>query len=487
MNIMSIKKNVLYSSILTVSSYFFPMLTYPYVSRVLGVTNIGICNFIDSIVNYYILFSMMGIGTVAIREIAKDSIDREQLTRTFSSLFVLNTISTLVGLIILFISIFSVLTLYEYKEMMYIGAFKLVFNYLLIEWLYKGLEDFKYITQRSIFVKCVYVLLVFLFVREKNDYEIYYIISVSIIIINAIINLLYARRHVGFTIRGLSIRPYLKSFFILGIYAFLTSMYTSFNVAYLGFVAGETEVGYYTTAVKLYTILLSLFTAFTGVMMPRMSALVANHQRDEFKALMGKSVNVLLLFVMPLIVFSVIFAPQIIRIIAGEGYEAAVLPMRIVMPLMLIIGYEQIVIIQVLVPLKKDRAVLINSVLGASVGVIMNLLLVSVLKSVGSALVWLVSELVVLCSGQYFLEKYMGIIFPFKLFALNILLTFPIGLLCSLLLYLPLSDFFLILAGGMLVGIYYITINILVTKNIFFITCIHQIKKVLCSLLIVVK
>lgn len=81
----------------------------------------------------------------------------------------------------------------------------------------------------------------------------------------------------------------------------------------------------------------------------------------------------------------------------------------------------------------------------------------------------------------------MGIIFPFKLFALNILLTFPIGLLCCLLLYLPLSDFFLILAGGMLIGIYYITINILVIKNLFFITCIHQIKKVLCSQLIVIK
>lgn len=161
----NIKKNFLYSSILTTANYIFPFLTYPYVSRVLGVHNIGICNFVDSIINYFILFSMMGIAATGIREIAKSKNNPENRNRIFSSLFILNTISTTIALIILIISIYSVPKLYEYKELMYIGALKLVCNYLLIDWLYRGLEEFKYVTIRTIIVKCIYVGAVFIFIR----------------------------------------------------------------------------------------------------------------------------------------------------------------------------------------------------------------------------------------------------------------------------------------------------------------------------------
>lgn len=231
----------------------------------------GVCNFIDSIINYFILFSMMGISTIGIREIARSKGDNFSLSKTFSSLLILNIVSTIVVLIGLLITIYLVPELHKYREMMYIGALKLVFNCLLVEWFYKGLENFKFITQRTIFVRLIYVVLVFICVRDKNDYGIYYLLTVLTIVFNAVINILYSQKIIHITLSGISVRPYLRPFFILGLYYMLTSMYTSFNVAYLGFVSGETEVGYYTTAVKLYTILISLFTAFTGVMMPRMT------------------------------------------------------------------------------------------------------------------------------------------------------------------------------------------------------------------------
>ena len=462
---MGLKKNIIYSSILTVSNYLFPFLTYPYVSRVLGVANIGICNFIDSIINYYILFSMMGMGTIAIRAIANEKSDNEKLSKTFSSLFLLNSISTGIILCVLIASIYIVPTLYQYKEMMYIGAFKLIFNYLLIEWFYKGIENFKYITQRSIIVKCIYVVLVYLLVKERNDYIIYYALSALIIVINASLNLFYSRHFTKFTLKGISIIPYLKPFVILGIYSLLTSMYTSFNVAFLGFVAGEKEVGYYTTAVKLYTILLSLFTAFTGVMMPRMSALIANEERDEFMRLAKKSMDTLLLFVMPVIVFSITFAPQIIYIIAGPEYGNAVLPMRIVMPLMLIIGYEQIIIIQILMPLKKDKAVLINSILGALVGILMNILLVPDFKSIGSAIVWITAEITVLCSGQYFVSKHIGFKFPYKDILKNLVYALPIGILCYIISQLNIPILIILIIGLLLLSSYYFFIDFYILKN----------------------
>ena len=138
----SLKKNIFYSSILTTANYIFPLLTYPYVSRVLGVANIGVCNFVDSLINYYVIFSMLGIATVGIREISQSKGCRASLDKTFSRLLTINTITTSIVLAVLVASIYLVPKLYENRELMWIGALKLVSTYLLIDWLYKGLEEF---------------------------------------------------------------------------------------------------------------------------------------------------------------------------------------------------------------------------------------------------------------------------------------------------------------------------------------------------------
>lgn len=421
----NIKKNFFYSSVLTTANYLFPMLTYPYVARALGVDKIGLCNFADSIISYFLLFSMMGIGSVGIREIAKYRGDQEKLDQAYSSLFILNSITTIIAVIALLIATYSVPQLYANKELMFVGAVRLLTNYLQIEWLFKGLEDFKYITVRTLTVKVFYVIAVFLFVRTKNDYVIYFVLYTLMVMVNAIINVWYARHFVHFTVKKISISPFVKSFFILGIYMFLTSLYGTFNVAFLGFTSNEIQVGYYTTATKLYTILLSLFSAFTGVMLPRMSSLLAEGKKDEFKQLLHRSVNILMMFSTPLVYFSIVFAPQIIGIISGKGYEGAILPMRIAMPLMLIIGYEQILVIQTLMPLKKDNAILINSAVGAGAGLLLNFTIVPYLQSVGSSIVWFLSECMVLVSAQFFVTKYIGLRFPFVLFFKNIIAYIP--------------------------------------------------------------
>ena len=461
----SLKKNFTYSSILTTANYIFPLLTYPYVSRVLGVTNIGICNFVDSIVNYFILFSMMGMSIVGIREIAKCRGDRKRLNEVFSSLFFLNSLSTSVVLVILCISIFMVPKFGEYKELMLFGVLKLMFNYLNIEWLYKGMENFRYITVRSILVKCAYVVCVFVFVHEQDDYALYYGLLCGMTIINGIINILYARRSVSFTPYSLSIKPYVRPFLVLGLYLFLTSMYTSFNVAYLGFMSGEVQVGYYTTATKLYTILLALFSALTGVLMPRMSSFIAEGRMTEFVKLQKKAVDVLLAFSFPVIALSTILAPQIISLISGAGYEGAIVPMRIVMPLVFIIGYEQILIIQVLMPLKEDKAILRNSIIGASIGLLMNILLVGTMQSIGSALVWVASEIAVLLSAQFFLAKRYHIHFPLRRASENFVYHAP---LCILIYYTSLwvnSPLVVLAASAAITALYCVVLQVFILKN----------------------
>lgn len=461
----SIKKNFFYSGILTTANYIFPFITYPYVSRVLGVTNIGICNFVDSIINYFILFSMMGISIVGIREIAKSKNDPAQLNRTFSSLFWINTISTSFVLIVLCISIYTIPQLYVYKELLFIGVFKLAFNYLNVDWLYKGLENFKYITVRTLVVKCLYVICVYALVHDKNDYIIYYVLLCGMTIVNAIINIIYSKHFVRITCKALTFKPFIKPFLTLGLYTFLTSMYTSFNVAYLGFTSGETEVGYYTTATKLYTILLAIFTAFTGVLLPRMSSLIAERKMDGFRELLKKSVDILFAFAIPTIIFAIIMAPEIIEIISGKGYEGAIVPMRIVMPLILVIGYEQILVIQTLMPLKEDKIILRNSILGAASGLLMNILLVSNWHSVGSAFVWVISELVVLTSAQAFLSKHHDIHFPIRRLLKSIIWHIPL-LACVWLITLINNNPFITMTIAAIALLAYCTIlQVFILKN----------------------
>lgn len=461
----SISRNFLFNGILTTANYVFPLLTYPYVSRVLGPGNIGLVNFIDGIIDYFVLVSMMGIGILGIREIAQCGADRKELSKTFLSLLTINAVTTVAALALLGAGYMLVPELNGQPRLVGIGACKLMFNFLLVEWFYKGIEDFRYITIRSILVKSVYVAGVFLFVRDADDYNVYYGLLVGCIVVNACINTINIRRYV--TLRGLKLRlhGYVKPYFVLGAYMLLTSMYTTFNVAYLGFVGGDVQVGYYTTATKLYTILLALFTAFTAVMMPRMSSLLSEGRHEEFKGYVGQSTSILINVSMPLIGFVIIYAPEIIRLIAGNEYGGAVTPMRIIIPLIFIIGYEQILVIQTLLPMKKDRAVFRNSIIGAVAGVSLNLLLVPKLHSTGSAIVWVVCEVLILILSQLILCRELKIGFPFAKFIKGILVYFPLWLIVWAMSYIPVNYVVSLLVSGIVAAIYFALVQISIYKN----------------------
>ncbi len=447
---MSIKKNFAFNSVLTASGFIFPLITYPYVSRVLGVTNIGICNFIDSIINYFILFSTMGISAMGIREIAQHKDDKEKLQKTFSSLLFLHIITTAIMVVVLTgVTIFTP-KLYIHRHLVYIGIAKLIFNLFLTEWFFSGMENFKYITIRSIAIKVIYVVLVLVFVKEADDYPLYYLFMVISTVLNGILSNSYRRKWVRFSFKNLNIKPYLKSFFTLGIYIILTNMYTSFNVAYLGFVTTPTDVGYYTTATKLFGIMLSVFTAFTAVMLPRISSLVKENKFDEIKRLTTKSYDALILFCLPIIIIFSIFAPQLIKIISGPGFEGAITPMRIIMPLLLVLGIAQILVLQILMPMKKDKIILINSIIGAVIGLALNISLVGRYKSVGAAIVYIGSEVIVTIVAQYYVRKETGIGFPLKSILKNIAYMSPVISVCICFQwFIPVSDLLgLFLASG---------------------------------------
>ena len=426
----SIKKNFAYKSVLTLSTYLIKFITFPYVARVLGVERIGLVNFVDNTVNYFLLFATMGVGLLGIREIAAVKEDKKRRDQVYSSVLALNLLFTLVSLGIYLLCVVTIPKLCQYDELFYIGTAKILFTVFLVEWFFTGVENFRYITLRSILIKVLYIISVFLFVRDTSDYRLYFILTVGVVVLNALINQLYIREFVRVRWNNIQLFKYLKQNVTLGIYTLMTSMYLTFNVMYLGLVSNNTEVGYYTTAFKLYSVVLGFFTAFTNVMLPRMSSLLANGEKDRFQELVNRSFSVMSTCCIPLILCSMIMAPQIVYILSGPGYEGAILPMRIIMPAAFAVGVAQVLAIQVLMPMKKDKVLLVASIIGAVVSLLINLLVVPYIESVGSAVVLLCSEAVVTGAYLWYVLSHKLTLISVKTIGKSVLYSLPSVVVC---------------------------------------------------------
>lgn len=455
---MSLKKNFIYSSILTVSNYLFPLIVYPYISRTLGLSNIGVVNFVDNLVNYFVLISMMGITTVGVREIAAAHKNRKKLSKTFMSLLMLTAISTIIAIIILGIVMYTVPTLFPYRSLLYVGIVKLVFNLFLVEWFFMGLEEFKYITTRSILVKCAYVLSVFLIVKEAADYKIYYILTVSFVVINAVINLFYSRHFIYYSLRDIHMRPFFKPYMIMGVYSLMTNAYIMLNPVWLGFITNTDEVGYFTTATRLHTIISAVLLSFANILFPRVSNLLAEGKQKEFWDKINIAFDAIFLFAFPTIVYMLVAGPDLLHLVVGNGFEGAYLPLRIITPLALIIGIEQILVIQILMATHQDSTVLQNSIIGAVTALIFNILLTTSLGAVGSAIVWVIVELVVMTLSIIAIYRKYNYILPFKR-VFSYCISYTPLLLLSLLLYYNLDNTYAIISVIAVLTIVYAAIN----------------------------
>lgn len=462
---MSLKKNFIYSSILTVSTYLFPLIVYPYVSRTLGLSNIGIVNFVDNLVNYFVFLSMMGITTVGVREIASVRSNRQALSTTFMSLLSLTILTTLLAIAILWISMYTVPTLIPFKDLLYVGLIKLVFNLFLIEWFFMGMEDFKYITKRSILVKFLYVISVFVFIKEPSDYKLYYFLSVAVVIINSLINIVYSRNFVKYTFSLVNLKPYYKAFLIMGVYILFTNVYTYLNPVWLGFVTNTDEVGYFTTATKLHHIIMAVLLSFTNILFPRVANLLAEGYKEEFWNKINAAFEAIFLFSFPVIVFLLVAGPDLLHLLVGDGFEGSYLPLRIVSPLVLIIGIEQILVIQILLTMHQDNTVLRNSFIGAFVALILNVLITASMGAPGSAIVWVIAECVIMVLSAIDIYRKHHYLMPIKRMAVYCLSYLPI-LLIAFFIFQEVGNIYIKLTAlAVVIVVYAFFTEIFILKN----------------------
>lgn len=449
-----IRHNLAYSALLTMSTYLVPLILFPYISRVLGIESIGRIDTIDNLMDYCILFSMMGLTSVGIREIAKNKDNPDTLGQTFTDLFALNLCSTLLIAAVFGAAVWLSPRLQDYGVLVPIGICKLIANLFWIEWLYTGLEDFRYITLRSLVLRSLFVVSVFLLVRTQSDAAVYYALFVGLTVGNAVCNWYHKRTYLHWRLHRARLRRYLVPFVMLGLFAMLSAFYTKLSLPVLSFLTDDHEAGSYATATRVFQVIIALVSALAGVMIPRMSVLMKEGQFDQVRAYTATSFKMLFLFAAPVICYTEIFAPDIIRLFAGPGFESAVLPMRIIMLQLIVVGAEQIIVRQLLIPLRSDQAIVRAGILGVVVWVVLTALLVPVWHSVGTCIVWIAAELAVLIVATIETKRSLQVMFPFRLFILSCLYAVPYLVAGLLVVWLTPLPVFRLVAAAVLFAAY---------------------------------
>lgn len=454
----SIKKNFAYNSFLSVSTYLINLVLFPYCARVLGVERFGTINFAQNIVQYFLFIAMMGITHIGVREIAKQT-NRSDLNRCYSSILALNILFTIISICIYLPIILYVNRLEAQKELFFIGGFHILFSCFSVEWFFRGIENYKFITIRSLIIKIVYVISVFGLVKDTDDYVLFYALTVLSTIVNIAVNYFYSRRYVTFTFKGISIKKYFKSALSLGSYSILTSMYTTFNVTFLGFAWNDIEVGYYTTALKIYTVILGFYTAFTSVMLPRMSAIAKSNDEESYDRLINLSFELLYTVSIPLLICLMIMSPEVISVLAGNEYMPSVLLSRIILPMLLVVGMAQILVFQVIIPKRYDSVTLRASFIGALLGVVLNVILTTRFSSIGTCITVVLTELLVTGYYLYFSIKNKLINFNIMLLIKHIVCAIPYVFLCVVSKILAGDNYILSLIIAVFVSLIYFVIS----------------------------
>ena len=392
----SIKLNFIMNVILTMSSILFPLITFPYVSRILLPEGTGKVAFAASLISYFALFSQLGIPTYGIRACAKVRDDKTELSRTVQELMIINITMSMIVYVVLFASIAFIPRLQEERILYVITSLTILFNAIGMEWLYRGLEQYTYITVRSVIFKLIALLAMFVLIHEKEDYIIYGALSIFAASASNILNFIHA--HEFIILRPLGnyhFRKHIKAVAIFFAMSCATTIYTHIDSTMLGIMVSNSSVGYYDAAVKVRTTLLSIVTSLGAVLLPRASYYIELGMIDEFKRISQKALQFVVLLATPLTLYFILFASPSVHLLSGPAYDGAVLPMQIIMPTVLLVGITNILGIQMLVPLGKEKIVLYSEIAGAVTDLILNALLIPVWGTSGAAIGTLAAEIAV--------------------------------------------------------------------------------------------
>ena len=418
----SVKYNFFMNFILTASSFLFPLITFPYVSRVLGAAGNGKISLASSVANYFLMVASLGIPTYGVRACAKVRDDKDELSKTAQEILIINLICTFFVTVTYLICVALVPRFREDNVLYLIEGIGIILNAFGANWIFQALEQYDYITARSILFKFLSMVLMFIFVHQKDDYLVYALITVLASVGSNALNFIRLRHYISFRhFSHYQFRRHLKPIFILFAQNATVSVYTNLDTVMLGFIKGDVDVGLYNAAVKVKAILVSVVTSLGNVLLPRMSYLMS----------------------LPLTAYFVLMSKDSILFLAGSEYLGAVAAMQIITFAVIPNGLTGVLGVQVLTPLGKEKYVLYSVTFGAVSDFVLNCFMIPKWGASGAALATAIAEFIVLVVQLYYCREYLPYvkkqIHLFRYFIFSILSMLP----AVLLLQLPIASAFL--------------------------------------------
>lgn len=402
----SLKLNFFYNILLQMSKVIFPLITAPYVARVLEPDGVGLVNFASTYAGYFALFAALGIPMYGIREVAKHRGDIQTQTQFVSEVMSLSIVMTIICTLLFLGSLVVIPQLNENYMIFVISGLVLYLTPFRIDWFYQGNEEFGYITFRSLVVKIISILCLFIFVHEKSDLLIYVILGAVCSVINEVWNFVKLWNfgiHPYFTIH---FKQHVKPLTLLFSSSIAISIYTILDTLMLGFMSDYSEVGYYNSATHISKAILPIATSLCMVVMPRLSYYTKDENWAMINSLMKTSLSVVSFLCFPLTCALVAIAPTFVPLFYGEQFSGTIVPLQVVSGVITVIGLNNLFGVQILVGLGKDKLFLYAVLVGTFSNFILNLALIPIIGATGAALASVTAEALILAVEIWQVKKY---------------------------------------------------------------------------------
>lgn len=400
----SIKKNYLLNTAYQLLALIAPLITAPYISRVLGVDGVGIYSYTSSIAAVFALFAVLGTTSYGQRAIAQSRDDRESLSINFWEIAMLCLITTFVCTIVWIAFVFIKHDVYTVYYL--ILTFTIIGAGINITWFYAGMENFSVIVFRNFVVKIASIICLFCFVKNENDLIVYTaILSVSNFL-GYVTMWFSVRRYVDFVpLKRLNILPHLKNTIAYFIPTIAASVYTYLDKAMIGIITdSNAQNGYYEQSQKIVMMAYTVVTSINMVMTSRISYLFSKDNKKEIEERLEAGFAFILTLSVPMAFGIAGISANFVPWFFGRGYEAVVLLLILRAPLVVILSLHNYYADQYLVPSGQRVRSTKGVILGAAVNFIFNLMLIPRLASVGAVIATIISELTI-CIVYAFMSK----------------------------------------------------------------------------------
>jgi len=399
----SLLKNTFYALILQFTTVLFPLITAPYISRVLGVENLGKVNFSGVVVYWFTLIASFGTVIYGVREVAKIRDNKDDLSRLFSEMLAIKAILTVTTLVVYVPLIFTVERFSQEWVLFLVQGSALLLNIVSIDWFFQGIEEYKYISIRGVISRVISLVAMFLMIKERGDYIEYAGIAIFALSFANILNYFYALKFVNISFKNLQLKKHIKPLLIFFGSIMITTVYNTLDQVFLGFVKGDAEVALFARSKQFYALGLAVLLTLNNVFFPR----IANYfikDREQYNNLLKLSINIIILIALPITVGLALLSYEIIYLTGGEEYIFAQFSLIIFSPLVLVTALGVWNNSQRMIPNGYEKTMMNIQIVQAVISLSLNLIIIKLYGFIGAAITILVIETVGLIIGMAFMS-----------------------------------------------------------------------------------